>query len=456
MIVGMTRSRLSRSSLLCLAAASALMLLTAGPVVRAQSDGSSVYAPARPSTSARNPFEWLFGRTRPQPQSVDTGKQRTYQPRRRAPTAVRPAPQVPSTDFIGPPDPNAPKQDPAAGSQTADGAVQPPPAPALPPVTVAVVGDSLSVFLAQGLQEIYADRPSVTILKRNREASGLVREDYYDWPKALRDLIATGGKIDAVVLQIGSNDRQQLRDETGVHEPRSDRWKEIYFRRIDALIEIAREKAVPLIWVGLPPMRVERYSADILAFNDLYRQRMASGSVPFVDVWEAFAGDDGAYAANGPDVDGEIVRLRTADGVHFTKAGARKLAFFADKELQKIVSGLQNKAPVFPPVTPTVPGTEPQASGGTMPPPAPAGSVAAPRTLDQMLGVPLPEAPLLTALTPRPALGPVTALSAPPVTTGGVLLGAGHPTTHRPADLFSRGASPTTKPGRADDFRIEN
>mgnify|MGYP001765875484 CR=1 FL=1 len=449
------RPVMSRSSLLCLAAASALMLLTAGPVVRAQSDGSSVYAPARPGASARNPFEWLFGRPRPQAQGADAGRQRTYQPRKRTPTAARTAPQPPGAEFVGPPDPNAPKLDPAAGSQTADGAAQPA-APALPPVTVAVVGDSLSVFLAQGLQEIYADRPSVTVLKRNREASGLVRDDYHDWPKALRDLIATGGKIDAIVLQIGSNDRQQLRDETGVHDPRSDRWKEIYIRRIDALIEIAREKAVPLIWVGLPTMRVERYSADLLAFNELYRSRAQAAGSLYVDIWEAFTGDDGAYAANGPDVDGEIVRLRTSDGVHFTKAGARKLAFFADKELQKIVSGIQNKASMTPPPTPAAPGAEPQSAGRTTPTPAPAGSIAPQRSVDQMLGVPLPEAPLLTALAPRPAQGPVIALSAPPVAPGGVLLGAGRPAGQMPAGLFTQGASPAAKPGRADDFRVES
>ena len=50
----------------------------------------------------------------------------------------------------------------------------------------------------------------------------------------------------------------------------------------------------------------------------------ASGE--FVDVWDGFVDDSGRFTTQGPDFEGQIRRLRTADGVHFTKSGARKLA----------------------------------------------------------------------------------------------------------------------------------
>jgi len=40
----------------------------------------------------------------------------------------------------------------------------------------------------------------------------------------------------------------------------------------------------------------------------------------------------------GPDFEGQIRRLRTADGVHFTKAGAVKLASYVDHELRRVMS----------------------------------------------------------------------------------------------------------------------
>ena len=46
----------------------------------------------------------------------------------------------------------------------------------------------------------------------------------------------------------------------------------------------------------------------------------------FVDVWEAFVDDRHQFALYGPDVNGQLTKLRTGDGVHFTRAGAKEFA----------------------------------------------------------------------------------------------------------------------------------
>src|SRR5690606_1211697 len=68
----------------------------------------------------------------------------------------------------------------AAEAEPADAA----PAPRGPAFTIAVLGDNVGQMLAQGLQEAFADRPEVTVLRRARENTGLVRDDYFDWTKA--------------------------------------------------------------------------------------------------------------------------------------------------------------------------------------------------------------------------------------------------------------------------------
>ena len=72
-----------------------------------------------------------------------------------------------------------------------------------PPFQVAVIGDSLGQMLADGLEEAYADRPEMRILHEAKDSSGLVREDFFDWPKAARELLAGGEKIDMAVIMIG-------------------------------------------------------------------------------------------------------------------------------------------------------------------------------------------------------------------------------------------------------------
>lgn len=404
-------------------------------------------------------MEWLFGRQpRPAARVIRVPQeraQRSYQPRRRSsPVYRQSAPAIgdrPAAVQPLPPAQQGPALDPEAPLQASPPAEVAQPAPSVqepaqrPISNVAVIGDSISIFLAQGLQELYGEPSSVNIIKRNREASGLVRDDYFDWPRQLRDLIASNPRLDAIIVQIGSNDRQPLRDADGEHAPRTERWLTLYGKRIDELLSVAREKNIPVVWVGLPPMRSERYSADLLAFNALYKSHVAAAGQFFVDAWEPFTGEDGHYVVNGPDVEGSIVRLRTADGVHFTKAGGRKLAFFADKEIKKILSE-KNATPVSPNAAATI-ATIPTAPQITVPQsaePIPVPNVV--KSIDTLLGIAAPDIPLLSNLTPRPAQGTTMSLTAPPSTPGGILVerDISQPTMSMP--------SVPAKPGRTDDF----
>jgi hypothetical protein len=55
----------------------------------------------------------------------------------------------------------------------------------------------------------------------------------------------------------------------------------------------------------------------------------------FVDVWDGFTNAEGAFISAGPDINGQIVRLRNSDGINMTNAGKRKLAFYIEKPLRK-------------------------------------------------------------------------------------------------------------------------
>jgi hypothetical protein len=67
-----------------------------------------------------------------------------------------------------------------------------------------------------------------------------------------------------------------------------------------------------------------------------------------VDVWDGFVDEAGKFTPQGPDYRGQIRRLRTSDGVHFTKFGARKLALYVEREIERSLS----RTPVALPVPP--------------------------------------------------------------------------------------------------------
>ena len=184
------------------------------------------------------------------------------------------------------------------------------------------------------------------------------------------------------------------------------------------MIAALKSKGVPVLWVGLPAIRGTKSTSDMLYLDELYRARAEKAGIVYVDIWDGFVDDQGRYAQQGPDFQGQTRRLRTYDGVNFTKSGAEKLAHYVEHELRRVLTS--HVVPV------ALPGPEEQA-------PAKSGGSGA-----------------------KPAIGPVVPLSAIGSGEGGELLGGGRP-AQKEADplatrVLSHGEALAAPPGRADDF----
>jgi hypothetical protein len=338
-----------------------------------------------------------------------------------------------------------------------------------PTFFVAVLGDNLAMHMAQGLQEALADKPEIAVLRKFKESSGLVRSDYYDWVKGAHDLLDSKEKIDVAVMLIGSNDDQPLQDGTSSYEIRSDKWNEIYTQRIDAIAAEFKAKKIPLLWVGVPIMRNENLSSAMAYINGLYREEAAKAGATFIDTWEGFVDEEGQYSDFGPDVSGQKQRLRAADGVHFTRAGTRKLAGFVEAavrqaydqaappvDLKAIVDGETGGPNALPPeVTVDVNTLIQRELSKNAPDAAAKGSDGS-----MQASVPLPDVPRDPVIPLKPAAGPIVPLTTPPLSPDGALATRSETPT---ATLGSEGLALLertlvegkpldAKPGRADDF----
>ena len=148
----------------------------------------------------------------------------------------------------------------------------------------------------------------------------------------------------------------------GPWEFHTEKWELAYIKRIDATIAALKSAGVPVIWVGLPSQRGPKASADSSYLNELYRSRAEKAGIVYVDIWDGFVDEAGRYSPQGPDYEGQIRRLRTGDGVYFTKFGARKLAHYVEREIQRTINnrGMSVALPVPVDVGPQAPsGTKP-------------------------------------------------------------------------------------------------
>ena len=202
---------------------------------------------------------------------------------------------------------------------------------------------------------------------------------------------------------------------TVVHEFRTDKWGELYSKRIDEMIAVLKARGVPVLWVGLPSIRGTRATSEMVYLNDLFRARAEKAGIIYVDVWDGFVDDAGNFNQYGADFEGQTRRLRSADGVNFTRYGARKLAHYVDREIRRV---MQTR---LTPVATPAPEPEPEVKGPAAKPIAsPVMSLTAPsQTNDMLLGA-----------------APIPANKADSVATRVLLRG-------EPVDA---------PPGRADDF----
>ena len=209
------------------------------------------------------------------------------------------------------------------------------------------------------------------------------------------------------------------RSPTGVVEFREERWVELYSKKIEEMIGVLKSKGLPVLWVGLPAVRGAKATADMLFLDSLYREAAAKAGITYVDVWDGFVDEAGRFLQQGPDFEGQIRRLRSYDGVYFTKPGARKLAHYVEREITRLLAA--RSGPIALPSEPATPDANAQ-------PGQPA---------------------------PRPLAGPILPLVASSVGTDQLLGGPGS----RPAAVDALVArtlvkgEPLAPPaGRADDF----
>jgi hypothetical protein len=277
-----------------------------------------------------------------------------------------------------------------------------------PTTSIVVIGDDMADWLGYGLEDVFSDTPEIRVVRKNKLNSGLLRYDAkgdLDWWHVARDTLAQE-KADYVVMMLGIGDRQEIREKDlakeadtrakdqqakdqaakdpqakeeaekkggqkpaktnetdenatpaaqrakktgGSAEFRSEEWEKVYSRRIDDTIAALKSKGVPVIWVGLPPIRGARSSGDTAYLNELYRARAERAGIKYIDVWDGFVDEAGKYSNYGPDYEGQVRRLRSSDGVFFTKAGAIKLARYVEQELSRYMS---NRVPVALPSGP--------------------------------------------------------------------------------------------------------
>lgn len=186
----------------------------------------------------------------------------------------------------------------------------------------AMVG-ALGKLLGDALQAL-----GHTTERKAKSATGLARPDFFDWPHAAAEAHAEF-RPHATVVMFGGNDGQGLRmpPEADVEWIRwhEDGWSEEYGRRVAAFADAVAPGGEHLFWMGMPPMRQRKLDERMQRMNAIFEERMAARpNGHFIETRSVLSGPDGEYA-DELKVDGRKVRVRSPDGIHYSRSGAKVL-----------------------------------------------------------------------------------------------------------------------------------
>jgi uncharacterized protein len=215
-------------------------------------------------------------------------------------------------------------------------------------VRVLVIGDGLAGGLGAGMTRMVQNQANFEIYNRFNESSGLARREVYDWSSALAKIVAAK-PVDAVVVLVGANDRQEIRNGNVRHAFKSPEWVKGYEANVDQLIDAVKAANAKLYWISVPPMANSGFDADMQYLNALHRQRVAAKQENYIDVRPFFVAADGGFLERGPDDTGAERKLRDSDGVKFMKVGNNR---FGQLVLGAIKALRSNAAPAVAAVVP--------------------------------------------------------------------------------------------------------
>ncbi len=202
---------------------------------------------------------------------------------------------------------------------------------------VLAIGDAIGGGLGAGLARITESSGEYDVSVRLNEESGLARPEVYDWAATVPKIL-DGNVFDVIVVQLGSNDRQTIRDGDQRHDFNSPEWVAAYKKQIDLLLDQLQASNARIIWVSPPPMKDTDYDAAMRVIAELQRERVTARKLSFLDIRPQFSKPDGSYTDAVTDDAGNTIKLRGRDGISFFKTGNNRMG-------ELVLAAIESAAP---------------------------------------------------------------------------------------------------------------
>lgn len=212
------------------------------------------------------------------------------------------------------------------------------------PVQIGVFGDSFGDGLWAALYRGFRGEDDFVVHQFARQSTGFTR---YRSLNIFEDITERLDEqpVDIAVLSFGANDTQGIYTGNSGAAFMSEEWQEIVGERVDAIVQLLRDRGAIVYWVGLPKMRRESFDAQIQQQNGFYAARMRQLGVPFIDTVPLSVDEAGDYVAYLPNPEsGDRTLARANDGIHMTGMGYGFLTHRLEERIRGYVDSARAEA----------------------------------------------------------------------------------------------------------------
>ncbi len=198
-------------------------------------------------------------------------------------------------------------------------------------------GDSMMDSIAPYLQRRLRSEYGIDSINLSRQSTGLSYPQFLDWPATIEQQLRDDPSIKLVVVFLGPNDPWDFPNPQQPHSRdylkfQSPEWEQVYRSRIDRILRAAENARVDLMWLGIPLMKGNKLNTQLRYIDGLLADEVQGRAIWLPTAQLLGGGADGEYH-DSITHNGELLRLRSKDGIHFTLKGQH---FLADHVAERI------------------------------------------------------------------------------------------------------------------------
>ena len=211
-------------------------------------------------------------------------------------------------------------------------------------VNVGVFGDSFGDGIWWALDQQLRGERDIRLHRLARPSTGFTS---YSHLNLLDDIRAKLDRqpVDVAIISFGANDTQSISVEGRPVRYMSDEWRQVIGGRVDAVVNLLRERGVQVYWIGLPRMRAAPYEEKARQLSNFFAERMRSHNIPFIDTVAVTSDTQGRYVDRLPNPrTGQTMMARSGDGIHMTMNGYTILTQGLARHLKTRVAAVRAQA----------------------------------------------------------------------------------------------------------------